>query len=297
MGFSSWDASTTRSYVAMAASTANLSREQLFAKGAEEGVPFAAQKITTVRESRDSEANPLSTPIIVASDHTGSMGFTAEAIVRTQMGKFVPAVHELRPVSDPHVMNITFGDIRSDRYPLQVSQFEPDLRIVEQLRTMYLEGNGGGNGYENPDLVWAFAARNTRTDAYEKRGIKGFLFTLSDEPYPQKATSRDQFKALNIHFEREMTTDEVLAEACEKYNVFHIIVEQGHYCSSLPRRDDVIAQYRERLGRRAIRLDNVDYLSEVMIACMLLESGKDVEAVLALAPDEARATIRHALFD
>ena len=39
-----------------------------------------------MRESCDSEANPQSTPIIVAVDQTGSMGFLAEVLISKGLG-------------------------------------------------------------------------------------------------------------------------------------------------------------------------------------------------------------------
>ena len=97
------------------------------------------------RESRDSEENPLSTPIIVAVDQTGSMGFLAESLIREGLGTLVESIYARVPVTDPHVMCMAFGDAWTDTAPLQVTQFEADIRIAEQLSKFYIEANGGGN--------------------------------------------------------------------------------------------------------------------------------------------------------
>lgn len=63
--------------------------------------------------------------------------------------------------------------------PLQVTQFEADIRIVEQLLDMCVGFEENRYSYDSP--VWYFAARHTKIDCYEKRGKKGFLFFIGDE--------------------------------------------------------------------------------------------------------------------
>lgn len=86
-----------------------------------------------VRESVDSAANPASTPIIVALDVTGSMGRIPEQLIKGSLGTFIEEIYRRKPVSDPHLMFMGVGDAHFDRAPLQVTQFEADLRIAEQL--------------------------------------------------------------------------------------------------------------------------------------------------------------------
>ena len=85
------------------------------------------------RESRDSAQNPESNAIIVASTKLAD-GQHPDAFVREGLGTMVQALLDRRPVSDPHVMVMGFGDAWCDRAPLQVTQFEADLRIADQLR-------------------------------------------------------------------------------------------------------------------------------------------------------------------
>lgn len=71
-------------------------------------------KTIKVRESRDSADNPASTPIIVAVDVTGSMGYIAELIVKEKLGVLFQEVLDRKPVSDPHLMFMAVGDARTD---------------------------------------------------------------------------------------------------------------------------------------------------------------------------------------
>ena len=79
-------------------------------------------------------------------------------------------------------MAMAIGDAECDRAPLQVTQFEADIRLADQLRELWIEGGGGGNRGESYHLPWAFAAMRTSTDCFERRGRKGYLFTIGDEP-------------------------------------------------------------------------------------------------------------------
>ena len=131
-----------------------------------------------VRESRDSGEHPASRPIIVGLDVTGSMGFLADKMAREGLGTLFQSILDRKPVTDPQVMFAAIGDVNVDRAPLQISQFESDNRIVEQLTQIYLEGGGGGNGSESFSLLWYFAAIHTVHVANEKRGQRGFLYTI-----------------------------------------------------------------------------------------------------------------------
>ncbi len=133
-----------------------------------------------VRESRDSEDSPESTPIIIGFDSTGSMGYLAAEIAKNSLNRTATMILEKRPVTDPHIMCAAFTQPSSSTmYPaMQVTQFEADIRVVEQLLEFKLSG---GNPYSYDSLVWYFADRHTSTDCFEKRGKKGFIFCIGDE--------------------------------------------------------------------------------------------------------------------
>ena len=131
------------------------------------------------RESCDSKEHPESTPIILGLDVTGSMGCVLETVSK-KLNKLILEIYDREPVKDPQIMVMAFGDVECDRHPLQVTQFESDIRIAEQLNDIYFERGGGGNAGESYTLPWYFASRHTKTDSYKKRGKKGFLFTMGD---------------------------------------------------------------------------------------------------------------------
>ena len=116
-----------------------------------------------MRESCDSADSPCSTPIVIGFDVTGSMGYLAEEIAKNAMHKVVTMIYDKKPVTNPHIMCAAIGDV-CDKAPLQVTQFEADIRIQEQLMELWLEGEGG-DAPESFNLLWYFAAFHTCSDS------------------------------------------------------------------------------------------------------------------------------------
>ncbi len=287
MGYSRWDQNTYAAYASAASATLStarskgmsdtVARRQLFKESGMKA-EFDPKNIGC-RESRDSDLNPLSTPIIIGVDVTGSMGIYAEKLAVEGLGKLVDGILTRKPVSDPHIMAMAIGDIFCDSAPLQASQFEADIRIAEQLTSLFLECGGGGNGFESYDIPWLFAATKTSTDAWDKRQKKGYIFTIGDEPPPNEAVSALQLNGLfGNGFETSFTPAQMLAMAQERYHVFHVIVEQGSHFRHAGA--DVNAKWQALLGSRAINLNNAEYLSEVIISAMQISEGANANEVI-----------------
>ena len=299
MGNSRWSDSDYKSY----ASTTNYrsaSRSEVFSHRIDEKLDPRNVKVgkgervgLQLRESIISENNPDPTPIILGLDVTGSMGEIAELIAKEELPKLMTAIHENNVVTDPHVMFMGIDDVFAQGHgALQVSYFEPDLRIVEQLRKMWLVGNGGGNGSESYDLAWYFAGRYTYLENFEKTGKPGFLFTFGDEPAPFQAVPANHLKQIFGPGEYEKTTPEAsLQLAQKKYQVFHIIVERGRP------HPDVNDSWTRMLGNNAIFLKDHKYLSEVVIATMAIANGANIQDVIAESnkPDVLRYAFKNAL--
>lgn len=250
----------------------------------------------TLRESCDGVDNPESNALIIGLDITGSMGFIAQEIAQHGLDTVVRGILDRKPVTNPHVMIMAIGDARTDRAPLQVTQFEADIRIAEQLKDIYLEGNGGGNGSESYDLPWYFAGKRTIIDCVVKRGKKGYLFTSGDEGTPAGLTQKNLVKVFGKGEERDFKPDELLKLAEEKYHVFHVIVEQGDYASR--HLESVIGQWRKLLGKRAVLLSNYKHFAEVILSVIEVSEGKEVDDVIASWEDpDTRETVKHALYD
>lgn len=274
MGHARWDSAAWSRY---ARSTRGKSRAELFrAHGMD---PALDPTRIRCRESRDSDLNPASTPLIVAVDVTGSMGMLAEMLVREGLEPLFEEVLARRPISDPHVMAMAIGDAWCDDAPLQVTQFEADITVAHQIRDIWIEGGGGGNRFESYNLPWYFAATRTSTDSLEKRGRKGYLFTVGDEPCPPVLEADHIRRVLGDEARRDLPTADVLAMAERGYEVFHVIVEEGHYAASAP--EEVRRSWTRVLGQRVLQLADHRRLSEVIVSAIEVNEGRDVDEVSA----------------
>lgn len=291
MGNARWDDRAYQTY----ASTTNYrsaSRDQVFSHRVDEKLDPRNVKVgkgdrkgLQLRESIISEANPDPTPIILGLDVTGSMGEVAEQIAKNELPKLMTAIHEKGVVSDPHVMFMGIDDVFAQGHgALQVSYFEPDLRIVEQLRKMWLVGNGGGNGSESYDLAWYFAGRYTYLENYEKTGKPGFLFTFGDEPAPYQTVSKRDLQTIFGPGDYEDTAPETsLRMAQQKFQVFHVVVERGYNNRGMSE------GWTRMLGNNVIFLRNTTKLTEVVLATMAIANGADIREVVGEDAD-----LRHA---
>lgn len=225
------------------------------------------------RESRDSNDNPHSTPLIVGLDVTGSMHAVLDVMAKHGLNTLVSEVYDRRPITDPHVLCAGIGDVEmGDRAPLQVTQFEADLRIAQQLEKLYLEGGGGGNSYESYALLWYFAARHTATDSYEKRNKKGYLFTIGDEEPTPYLRKEDLALVLGDTEEaRRLDVNALLTEVSRKWEVFHVMVAEGNHASAHP--DRVKAEWSALLGQRALWLSDHTKLAEVIVSTIQIVEG------------------------
>ncbi|MDR3360538.1 MAG: hypothetical protein LBO20_07840, partial [Bifidobacteriaceae bacterium] len=133
-----------------------------------------------VREAFDNPDHPASLPIVVGFDSTGSMG-SVPRVVQRKLATLFDLLVAKGYATDPQVAVATYGDADCDQVPLQISQFESDNRIDENLDRLFLEGGGGGNGGETSNLLLYYLAHHTQTDAWRKRGKKGYVFVIADE--------------------------------------------------------------------------------------------------------------------
>lgn len=274
MGYAKWDPSAWSAY---ARANQGKSRSEIFASTRMK--PALNPAKITMRESRDSDDSLPSTPIIVGIDVTGSMGVLAETLVKRGLRPLFEEILDRKPVTDPHVMAMAIGDAWFDQAPLQVTQFEADIRVAEQIQDLFIEGGGGGNQYESYNLPWYFAATKTATDAWQKRGRKGYLFTVGDEPCPPVLEASHIKRVFGTGAQRDLPTADVLAMAARRYEVFHVVVEEGSFARS--RLDVVMKSWTEVLGQRVLRLSDHEKLSEVIVSAIEITEGKDASAVAA----------------
>jgi hypothetical protein len=200
------------------------------------------------------------------------MGIIADYLVRTGIGVFFEELLNRKPVTDPHIMIIGIGDAKYDSAPLQVSQFEADLTIAKWLEKIYVEHGGGGNSIESYELPYYFAYNHTSIDCFEKRGKRGYIFTIGDEECPEKVYAAEVKKVMGDDMPQDMTFEDILQKAQQMYNCYHIMIAQGNHARS--RGDRVKSSWRDLFGQRAIWLEDYTKLSEVMVSLIQVAEGE-----------------------
>jgi len=189
-----------------------------------------------IRESRDSAAHPVSVPIAVFLDTTGSMAqvpVTIQQKLSHLMGCFLDdKASGKRYLGDgyPAILvgavddyDAQLGALGSAEGCLQTAQFESGLELDDNLTNLWLTENGGGTYHESYELALYFAARHTVHDHWEKRGRKGYIFLIGDEhAYP--VVKQAEVKAVfGDSIQGDITTEEIVKEAKERYHVFFLL--------------------------------------------------------------------------
>lgn len=269
------------------------SREEIFTRSRIN--PDFDPKKFDIRESVDSPDNPNSTPIIVALDVTGSMHDIPEALIKDGLGTMATEILDRKPVTDPHIMFMAVGDAAFDTAPLQATQFEADIRIAEQLKELWLEGRGGGNHDESYHLPWYMAARKTQIDSFDKRGEKGLLFTMGDEGVPPSLEASHVKKVFGDDLQADIPTEELLRMVEERYDVFHIVVEQGNNYRHRPSYVDNC--WKPLLGQRALYVSDYTKIPEVIVSTIEVIAGKPKAEVAASWSGDTSLVVRDAVQD
>jgi len=245
-----------------------------------------------IRESCDSADNPNSTPIIIGLDVTGSMTRVLDAMARQGLPTLAEEIYNRKPVSDPHIMFMGIGDAFCDRAPLQITQFEADIRIAEQLTDLWLEEGGGGNGSEGYALAWYFAAYHTKCDAINKRGKKGYLFTVGDDG-PTPFITKEQIKHIfGDDVSEDIDAKALLQVVSRDWEVFHLTVEEGHTAS-----EAVKNRWKQLLGERAVTLADHTKMGEVIVSLLQVLAGVDKDTVANSWDGSTAIVVRQAISD
>ena len=237
------------------------------------------------REARDSKEHPNSTPIAIGVDITGSMGYLSEEIIKNSLNELMKKLYSTDLVEDPQLMFAAVGDADANAAPLQVTQFESDIRIAEQLMELWIEG-GGGDAPEDYQLLWYFVAKHTDIDSFKLRGKKGFCFTIGDAGFHDRLTSR-QIERIFKDQSKDISSKDLAKIASEKYELFHIDLRSGK---------DSAAQL---IPGRVISLnaDDVNYLPEVIIAAIRLAKGMAKDKVFSDLDPSAKGVVMYAIKD
>lgn len=253
------------------------------------GMPRKFDPYQVIRESCDSPDHPDSTPIILGLDVTGSMSGILQ-VMAEKLGDLITEIYKRRPVTDPQVLFAAIGDSTCDHSPLQVTQFESDIRIASQLTEVYFERGGGGNRFESYPLAWYFAANKTKCDNYIKRKKKGFLFTFGDDGLPTHLTKEEIEDIFGDTVPQHIPLDQLAAQVNRQYEVFHFCMAQGGSHQHIDYR-----KWQEVIGERAILIQDYTKIPEIIVSILETYSGKEKEEIIRSWDGDTSVAVAEAL--
>lgn len=270
MGYGSWKESTWSSYKTTSGINTARSTTDIYktTRTKDKYLPY-----NVMRESCDSDEHPNSTPIILGLDVTGSMGHLL-SIMAKKLGTTVGEIYNRNVVTDPQVCFAAIDDyITSGNEALQVTQFEADIKIAEQLTELKFIERGGGNGWESYALAWYFAAYHTKCDAI-KKGRKGIIITMGDDGVQPELSKEEIKRVFGDNIEDDISTHALLNKLSRDWEVFHLnIVEGSSYSTKL----DV--EWKEYLGDNVIKVENVDKIPEIIVSILQKLRGDTLDEI------------------
>lgn len=252
MGNGTW---TTSSYSAYTTSSRGLSADEFAVSN-----DFTAQTMYTarrlaselnpknvMRECCDSDEHPYTLPVILALDVTGSMGGAAMKVAQ-KLNEIMTNLYNDESIKDIEFCVMGIGDLAYDDAPVQISQFESDIRIAEQLDKVYFEAGGGGNKYESYSAAWYMGLLHCSLDCWD-RGRKGIIITMGDE-LPNPYLPKERLASVTgDKLQDDIETTELLKEVKEKYDVYHIAVNDSETSYKMYQSwYDEDSKWRELLG-------------------------------------------------
>ena len=215
-----------------------------------------------MRECCDNEEHPQTVPVILALDVTGSMG---GALLKTAASLNVIMQNVLDKYKDVEFMVMGIGDLSYDRAPIQISQFESDIRIAEHLDKIWFERGGGGNSFESYTAAWYMGLHHTKLDCWT-RGKKAIIITLGDEPLNPYLPGERLAKLTGDPLQGDVDTGKLYREALERFEIFHVAIDDPedsyrHYSSAIKHSFGTLLKKR-------LRVSTLNQLPDTIIGCL-----------------------------
>lgn len=232
-----------------------------------------------IRECINTSEHPNTVPVILALDVTGSMGSACQETA-VALGAMMDKLY--KKFKDIEIMVMGVGDFECDYSPLQVSQFESDVRVAKQLDEIWMEHHGGGNNWESYTAPWFFGLYRTKLDAYDKQGRKGIIITMGDEAlnpdlpenriveYFGRPEGAEEFGSLK--------TPDLYKAASKKFDIYHISVDDSETSYSRNKKyieapdgyfykDKNMKGFKQLLGER-YKVSTIDGLNKTIMDCI-----------------------------
>lgn len=273
MGGGTWTTSSFASYSTSVGRSYDSTLDRVVLKSSQDTfkqktINEALRPRDVIRECCDSTEHPNTIPVILALDVTGSMG-DAAVEVAADINKVMTRLY--KEVKDVEFLVMGIGDLSCDDCPIQISQFESDIRIVEQMDKVYFEYGGGGNAYESYTAAWYMGSRHTKLDCW-KRGKRGIIITLGDEqcnPYLPKHELRN---VTGDDIQDHIETKDLYEEASKKFDIYHIDVDHRRWRDS-----EINSSWRTYLDEDHYKSVPLNAVTDTLVDIILTAVSNDEE--------------------
>ena len=266
--FMSYSAGKGRHVTASGHLDSSLTDQQIFTQ---RGLHCRLNPRNVMRECCDSKDHPYTVPVILALDVTGSMG-AASAEVARKMNEVMTRLYG--SIRDVEFLIMGIGDLSYDRAPIQISQFESDIRIAEQLDLVYMEHGGGGNAFESYTAAWYMGLYHTKLDCL-KRGRKGLIITMGDETMNPYLPREPLQQATGDTLQADVETKALYGQVKEKYEIYHM-----HVCHRQPDRlqEQAMATFGSLLPEGHVLTVDLDDISDQLVKIITdFAAGQDTD--------------------
>jgi len=153
-------------------------------------------------------------PLAILCDVTGSMGRWPAAIFSKLPYLEIEGKEYLG--DDMEISFCAFGDIYSDQYPLQVRNFSKGTDLKVQLEALVIEGNGGGQVKESPEVAALYYARNVDMP----KAAKPICVIITDESLYDTVSKDDAKRHAKVNLEKRISTKDIFDELKLRYAVY-----------------------------------------------------------------------------
>lgn len=229
-----------------------------------------------VRECRDSEEHPNTIPVILALDVTGSMG-TAAKTCAAKLDDIMTSLYG--EVKDVEFMMMGIGDLAFDNAPIQASQFESDIRILDQTAKIWFEGGGGTNEWESYTAAWWFGLNRCELDCW-KRDRKGIIITMGDELLNPYLPAQKLDKVLSISDALKIVkidTPWLYKKASGLYDIYHIGILDSDALNYKRGEERIDKSWRDVLGQNYFKC-KCEELPDVISRIIKTSAGAENES-------------------
>jgi hypothetical protein len=230
------------------------------------------------RESRDSDAHPITIPIGILLDTTGSMAqvpvIIQEALPKL-MGGFLDDKTSGKKYLGEAYPAICIGAV-DDYYAqshyhgagsFQIGQFESGIEIDDDLTRLWLTGNGGGSYEESYDLGLYYYARHIHTDHWDKRKRKGYLFIIGDEHGYPNVDHKAVKQIIGDTIQADIPFADIVKEAQQHWHVFMVIPNMTQHYG-----DKELAKYWTGLlgQQNVLKLEDPEKIYQLIVSAVAI---------------------------